>query len=359
MSKPQNIAIVLPNWVGDVVMATPALRALRERFPDAYITHFGKAASLAVLAGGDLADDQMPDRSRQYPPASSFIAQVRRIRRRSFDLAVLLPNSFRSASLFWLGGARQRAGYSRDGRGWMLTHRLLPMRDEDGEFLPVPTIEYYNALARMLGAKADSWQMSLPVAPADQAAAEALLAEAGVDRARPLVMLNPGAAFGPSKLWPAERYAAVADALIERRGAQIIINAAPKERDIAAAVAAAMRHAPAINFAERDNSIGLLKALLRHTSLLVTNDTGARHFAAALGAAVVTIFGSTDPTWARLDYPRERQLHVQVPCGPCQQKVCTQPQGDTFHQCMTAISAEMVLDAAEELLAQPAPEAGR
>ena len=359
MSEPRNIAILLPNWVGDVVMATPALRAMREYFAAARVTHIGRPASLATLAGGNLADEQLPDRSAEPPAVLSFLRQVRAIRARRFDLAVLLPNSFRTAMLCWLGGAKRRAGYARDGRGWMLSDRLEPIRDERGRFKPVPTIEYYNALARMLGADATSWRMALPVDDADQAAADAILNEAKVDAVRPVVMLNPGAAFGPSKLWPAERYAVVADELIERRGAQIIINAAPSERGVAAAVAAAMKHSPAVSFAERDNSIGLLKALLRRSDLLITNDTGARHFAAAMETAVVTIFGSTDPTWARIDYPRERQIQVCVPCGPCQRKVCTQPPGDAFHQCMKAITSEMVLAAADDLLDAAAPrEAG-
>jgi heptosyltransferase-2 len=197
--------------------------------------------------------------------------------------------------------------------------------------------------------------MSLPVQPQDAAAAEALLAEAGLAGADavgdgPLVMLNPGASFGTSKMWSAGRYAALADMLVERRGARIIINAAPSERHIAAWVGQAMTHPPAINFAGRDNTLGLLKALLRRCDLLVTNDTGARHLAAAMRIGVVTIFGSTDPQWARIDYPCERQVRVAVPCSPCQQKLCTQPAGPAYHQCLEAITPEMVYAVAAELL---------
>jgi heptosyltransferase-2 len=163
-------------------------------------------------------------------------------------------------------------------------------------------------------------------------------------------MLNPGASFGPSKLWPAERFAAVGDELIERFGAAVIINAAPSEKAVAAAVASAMRHPPLINLGERANSLGLVKALLRRCDLLITNDTGARHLGVALGAAVVTVFGSTDPARTELRYARERIVRADVPCSPCQQKTCPNPAGATFHQCMAAISTQMVLAAAEELL---------
>jgi heptosyltransferase-2 len=172
-------------------------------------------------------------------------------------------------------------------------------------------------------------------------------------------MLNPGASFGPSKMWPADRYAALGDALIEKWGAQVIVNAAPAERAVAAAVVAAMKHKLLLHFADRDNSLGLLKGLLSRTDLLVTNDTGARHVGAAMGAAVVTIFGSTDPDWTRLDYPRERLVRTAVECAPCQKKRCRLPAGPTRHRCMTAIPVEMVLAAAEELLQGPrAPRGG-
>jgi heptosyltransferase-2 len=280
----------------------------------------------------------------------NFLRMASRLRRERFDLAVLLPNSFRAALLARMGGAKRVAGYDRDGRGWLLSDKLSPIREEGGKFKPVPTIDYYNALAGLVEAPTDSWEMALPVNPADEAAAEALLGEAGVSSDRPIVLLNPGASFGPSKLWPAERYASLADALMERDHAQIIINAAPNEKPIAAEVASRMKQTPAINFAERSNSLGLLKSLMKRSTLLVTNDTGARHFGAAMGIDLVTIFGSTDPVWAQIDYPRERILRADVPCGPCQQKNCPLPPGDSYHQCMKAISVEEVLSAAESLL---------
>jgi len=351
MLEPSRILVVLPNPVGDVVMATPALAALRRRFAAAHITMLGRAPALAVLAGTHLADAVLPERRPWWRTAVA-------LRRRRFDLAVLLPNSFRSALTAWAGGARRIVGTDRGGRGWMLSHPLAPPRDERGRLRAVPQIDTYNALAERAGAPAPDRKMTLGVAPADATAAEALLVEAGVEAARPIVMLNPGAAYGPSKRWPPERFAAVADALIERRDAQIVINAAPTERDIAAAVEVWMRHDPAVNFARCDNTLGLLKALLARTRLLITNDTGARHLGVALGADVVTIFGSTDPERTRLDAPRERIVRVDVPCGPCQKKECPLPAGPERHQCMTAISVAQVLAEAEELLDAP-PAQGR
>jgi len=202
----------------------------------------------------------------------------------------------------------------------------------------------------MLGAHCISKELSLALEPEYEAAADSLLSRYGMDDDPPIVMLNPGASFGTSKMWSAERYAAVADALIERQGVKIIINAAPAEKRIAHWVARAMRHEPALSFADRDNTLGLLKALLGRTDVLITNDTGARHIAAAAGAGIVTIFGSTDPEWARIDYPRERIVREPVECSPCQQKLCPRPAGPDYHKCLERVQPETVLAAAEELL---------
>ena len=277
----------------------------------------------------------------------------RRLRAGRYDLAVLLPNSFRTAALAYFSGIGRIAGYGRDGRSWMLSDKLSPPRDEAGKFIPGPMIDYYLDLVRLLGAEADSRRMELAVTPAEDAEACRLFAEANMDPARPVVMLNPGASFGPSKLWPPERYAAVADALVDRHGAQIIINASPGDRPVAARLAAAMRRSPSVNFAERDNTLGLLKAILKRSSLLITNDTGARHVAAALGVAVVTLFGSTDPRWSETGSEFERIIRTNVSCSPCQKKQCPLPAGPTHHQCMTAITVEMVLAAAGQLLDGP------
>ena len=348
----KQIAVFLPNWVGDVVMATPALRALRAAYPNASITYLGRPAALATVDGTTWADDSLSVAAQGKGKLADFLHLAGRLRGRRYDLAVLLPNSFRTAAAARAGGVRNILGYDRDGRGLLLTHKRKAPRDETGRFAPIPQIDYYNALLGEIGVQVDSRRMELPVREEDEQAAEALWAEAGITGDRPVVMLNPGAAFGPSKMWRPDRYAALADVLIVGDGAQIILNAAPSERAIVAEVARDMDHAPAINFAERENSLGLLKGLLRRCDLLVTNDTGARHIAAAFGAGVVTLFGSTDPVWAQIDYEWERTVRIDLPCSPCQKKLCPQPAGPLYHKCMEDMTVEMVLGPTRELLAE-------
>jgi heptosyltransferase-2 len=352
MATGGTIAIFLPNWVGDVVMATPAIRAMVRLWPGRRIVFVGRAAALAAL--GPVAEPQ-----DMLTLPRGFWAGRRLLRGVGLAKAVLLPNSFRTALLARLAGAWNIAGYARDGRSWLLTEKLKPQRLPGGGYKPVPAVEYYIDLSEKLGAHCISRELSLPVEPEHEAAADALLAEYGIGGAGPVVMLNPGASFGTSKMWSAEHYAGLADMLVERHGAQIIINAAPAEKQIARWVARAMRSKPALSFADRDNSLGLLKALLRRCDLLVTNDTGARHLAAAAGIAVVTVFGSTDPEWSRIDYPRERIVRVDVECSPCQQKLCAQPAGPDYHKCLERVGADMVYAAASELLAGAEPATAR
>ncbi|KPK85702.1 MAG: hypothetical protein AMJ81_03075 [Phycisphaerae bacterium SM23_33] len=344
-AEPRRIVVFVPNWVGDAVMFTPTLRAIRARFRDSQITLFARPAPAAVLTPNPWTGNMIVDRG-------GFIANVRWLRRGRFELAVLGPNSFRSGLLARLGGAARRLGYSRGGRGALLTDKLDPPRDTGGTFAVVPALDYYLRLAEHLGCDVADKRMELAVADADAARADSLLSQAQADTGRPIVILNPGASFGSSKMYPAERFARVADALIERRGAQIVISAAPAERPVANAVQEAMSRSPLINLGRVGNTLGLLKAMVRRSDLMITNDTGPRHFAAAFNVPVVAIFGATDPERTTIYYDRERIVRVDVPCGPCQRKQCPLPPGPRHHQCMLKIPPEMVLAATEALLGQ-------
>ena len=354
--RPRRIVVFLPNWVGDVVMGTPTLRALRMSFPDARIAYFGRSIALDTLSGTDWADDVIQAMPKMRSTALGQLQLIGALRRGRFDLAVLMTNSFRTAFLAKLAGIGRIAGYDRDARRLLLTDRILPPRDDSGQLAPISAIDYYADLAGILGVEVSSREMYLPVTEGDEQAVGELFQQAGIDPGRPVVMLNPGASGGTSKIWGPERFAQTADMLIEKRNAQIIINAAPAEKRIAADVAGRMTSSPVINFADRDNTLGLLKSMLRRTDLLITNDTGARHVGVATGSAVVTVFGSTDSLWAEINCPRERIVSVEVDCGPCGRKLCNQIPGPMYHQCMCNVTAEMVVEAAEELLDEAKPE---
>ena len=339
---PRRLLVVLPSWVGDVVMAAPALRALRHRFPGSEITFLGKSYIGPILDAAPWHDRLMPSGS------SGTLSLAGCLRRGRFDAAVLLPNSFRSALTCALAGIGRRVGYARDGRGWLLTDRLRPAR-EGGRFIPVPMIDYYLALAGRLGAEVSDRRMELFTRPEDDRRADRLLRESGGggvdDPGRPLVLLNPGAAnHGDAKLWPAERFAAVADALIDRHKAAVLVNGSPKERAILDRVHAAARH-PLVDLPERGGDLTLLKSIARRCQLVITNDTGARHIAVAIGAPTLSLFGPTDPEWTRLDANHERILRANHDCPACRT-----PGKRHHHTCMSALEVDTVLHAADDLL---------
>ncbi len=309
-----RLLIVMPTWLGDCVMATPTLRAVRGLLPEARITAVLKKNVRPILDACPWVDRLVVERGRRRGlPDGGRRGQVglaRRLARGKFDTAILLPNSFRSAMVVSLAGVPRRIGYERDGRGFMLTDKLIP-RKGPGGYVPVPTRDYYLGIARYLGAHRPDPAMELFTRPADDAAAEALLVRAGYDAAagRPLVLLNPGA-NKLEKRWPAERFAAVADALAALpggHGAAVAVTGSPKEREVLEGVVRAAK-TPVLDLSKHGLDLTLLKSVVKRSSLLITNDTGPRHIAAALGTPVVTLFGPTGPEWTEIGFARERQV---------------------------------------------------
>lgn len=345
-AAPQRLLAVLPGWVGDTVLATPALAAIRTRWPGAYVTILGKPHLLDLLADGGFADDAISWFHRAKKPGSINMADLAgHLRSQAFDTAVLFPNSFRSALLCFWARIPRRIGYARDGRSLLLTDRLRPVK-ERGRFVPISMVDTYNKLAQRVGCDVIDRQLRLGTNPRDEAMVELLLEQRGVAGRRPLVVMHSGASFGSAKCWLPERFAETADRLIEEHGATVALSCGPNEVESVPHIANMMKREP-LALTDPLLTIGQLKALIRRSDLLVTNDTGPRHFPVAFGLPVVTIFGSTDPRWTEANHPLERKCMISVECGPCMQRIC--PLG--HHDCMTGVTTDMVMRAAAELLA--------
>ena len=340
-----RVALFLPNWVGDVVMATPAVRAVRDAYPAADLVAVCKPYVADVLAGSPwFRDVVLFDRSG--PRDRRFWAVARRLRRNRYDAALLFPNSFRSALLARLAGCRRVVGFARYGRGFLQNTKLRHTTDARGRFVPSPVIDDYNRLAVALGTPDPGYRMELFTTPADEAAADAVWTRFGLDRYPRVVGLNPGAAFGAAKHWPADHFAALARMLTQRLGCGVVVLCGPGERDLARAIADQSRSPHVHPFSDIPLSLGLTKAVVRRLGLLVTTDSGPRHFAAAFGRPVVTLFGPTHIGWTETYYERAEHLQRPVPCGPCQRRVC--PEG--HHRCMTELTPGEVFAAADRLL---------
>lgn len=359
MSAPSKILVVQPSWVGDAVMATPTLRALRELYPAAHISYLMRRYVKPVYAGMPWADQLITYRTGKTKAKAGkghFFELAARLRAAHFDLAVLLPNSFKAALVCKMAGIRRVVGYERDGRGFLLTDKLLPVKDK-GKFVPSPIVKYYLGLAHYLGSDYRDLKLQLFVTESERREARDVLARSGLDPeidrpgaagGPPMIVLNPGAAFGAAKCWKAEYFASLADRFVDSFGATVLLSAAPKERAIVETIKRQMRHAP-VDLSNRGMTLGSLKDIVRRCDLMVTNDTGPRHIAAAFEVPVVTIFGPTHPEWTEIYYARERQVAVKVFCGPCQKKTCP-----LDHRCMTRVTPGMVYERSAELLSPSA-----
>jgi heptosyltransferase II len=314
-----NVAIRLPNWLGDTVMAVPALAALRAAWPEARILAAGPWATL-------LADQGLAEVLVDYPRRwGGRLRAADTVSAFAPDLAIVLPGSFESALAAWYWGARRRVGFATSGRSPLLT---------DAVAVPVPRphqVDEYLRLVERCGAPATVREPALqPPAPGSPLRVEAgdLLQAAGIgprgEAAR--VGVHLGAAYGSAKLWPLER---VADfcRLLAADGARAILLGAPVDGAAAALVAG---RSPVASLVGRDRP-ALLPAVLAELDVLVAGDTGVAHLAAALGTPVVTLFGPTDPA---LSAPRGRAAVVThpVPCAPCFYRTCP-----IEHPCMAGI----------------------
>jgi len=357
-----RLLVALPNWVGDVVLATPVLAALRARFAAARITYLLRPYVREVVAGGGWHDDEVywpearaPERDLPLGPLTRPLRRelgmcglIARLRAERCDLALLLTNSFRSALVAGLARIPRRVGYARDGRAWLLTDRLPALR-RAGRFVPVPMLEYYCRIAEHIGCPVTDRRLRLGISPQQEQAGAALKRHYRLDDGRPYAVINPGAAFGAAKCWLPERFAAVCDRLREEFGLRPVIVGAPHEIPLLRRIAG-LAAGEVVCCDGPATTLGSLKVLIRDAALLVCNDTGPRHYGNAFNVPTVTIFGPTHQRWTDTGYRGEIKIQVPVPCGPCQLPTCPLDL-----RCMTGVTTELVLEKIRTLLRAPAP----
>jgi heptosyltransferase-2 len=338
--SPRRILIRCPNPVGDAVMATPAMRAVRVAQPEAEIVVMGPPQHEGLLRGLPHFDAYLPVRGRS---PRDLWRRSREIRARGFDWAVLLPDSPRTAAEAFLAGIPRRAGYARDWmRRAMVTDALAPPT-ENGRRVAISMIERYQRVTRALGVPDAGDACDLVVHDPSRERVAKQLAEQGVGDA-PILLVTPGASFGPAKLWPVEYFAAACDEIQRRhRLLPVLLPApSPEEEAIARRIHGLAKERCVL---AAPGSLEDLKAMVERSTLLLTNDTGPRHVAVALDRPVVTLMGSTDPRHTDHLLERQRVLFEDVPCRPCHQPTCA-----IDHRCLRRLAPERAVRAAGELL---------
>lgn len=345
----RRILVRVPNWVGDAVLCLPAVERLREKFP---------AAELTVLARPGVADLYRSrtgiarvlvfDHQGRHRGGRGLLRLAGELRAERFDLAVLFQNAFQAALLAFLARIPRRVGYAREARGPLLTDSIPVPRPQE---IPPHETYYYLELLRRAG-----WEAALPVveriplAPSPAAVermrerlrTHGLDGTAGAGRLR--VVLAPGATYGSAKCWLPERYAALADRLVEAYNAAVLLCGTSAEAGLGEAIAARMRTQPISLMGA--TTLEEFLALLPSMDLFIGNDSGAMHLAAGVGLPQVVIFGPTDEAGTGPLNPRARLVKHPVSCSPCFLRHCP-----VDHRCMTRISVEDVWQAVEAALA--------
>jgi heptosyltransferase II len=342
-----RLGVFLPNWVGDVVMATPALRALRKHVAeDGALIGVMRPYVAEVLAGGRWFDHSIVYEKKSKAAASKRSRVSRQLHDAQLDAVLLLTNSLRTGWMAWRSGARERIGYAGNWRGALLTTKLFEPRRR-GQKAGLPPIDSYLNLAYAAGAEWEPPRMELDTTQADEHAADAVWHRFALPCGERVVVLNSGGAFGGAKHWPAAHFAKLASRLADERGLTILVNCGPGERDIARAIVTQARHSRVAGLADvPELPIGLTKACIRRSRMLITTESGPRYFGIAFRKPVVTLFGPTDPQSTRTHYEREVCLSLDLECQPCWQRTCPLKH----HRCMTELSVESVYSSVVALL---------
>ena len=333
-----KVVVRAPNWIGDSILALPAIHSLKEGHPDAEIWIAAKGwvkdlfVAIPIVSGVLTLPEHVTPKSLQ--------ASARELRAQGFDAGLLLTNSFASAYHFWLARIPQRWGYKKDGRQLLLTKGVK----RPAPYEAIHQVDYYLRLVAGLGIQPREPHLTLPLTQEESQGAESLLAACSLDRTKPLVVLNPGGYFGSAKRWPPHRYAEAASLFQQKWGAEILIIGSSREKPLADTISQGLEKRACVLTGK--TTLRQLAAVLSLADLCVTNDSGPMHMANALGIPTVAVFGPTDPEATRPFQPPSVFIQKKVPCWPCAYRDCP-----FDHRCMLNISAEEVFEQGQGLLA--------
>ncbi len=321
--------VYLPNWIGDMVMATPFLASIKASL-DHELWAIGKSSAMSLYNGMDLFDRFIPIENRGI---AHFFDTVNLIKQKGFERAIILPHSMRSTLLFFLARVKIRVGYPRNKRGFMLTVKVRET------IRPEPTVEHYLRILDALGEKRLFDEPKLTVTPHEE---NRYMEEHGV-RQTPYVVFIPGAQYGPSKRWLPSYFSELADMIIQKMGYSVVILPGKDEMDLAHNIK--QRAACKEGIEIKDLNLSDLKVCISKAIATVSNDTGPRHISAALSVPTFVLIGAMDQVYT--DYPSNNTFCFvhHVPCRPCNKQVCHKNL-----ECLSGITPIEVYKKMEEII---------
>jgi heptosyltransferase-2 len=337
--EPRNIIVRMPNWIGDLVMATPILSDLRKRYPNAHITAMCRSPICELLK----ADPEI-DELFCFSKASGFGRRAERrniiekLRKGSYDLGILLTHSFSSAWWFWLGKVQNRLGYECNGRKLLLTHSLAFPQNIQNQHLVVT----YKMLLEPLGIPISDTPPRLYLTQKEIHDSRVLLRQQGIPDGALIVGINPGATYGSAKCWLPERFREVTERLLREKDVYIVYFGDQATASIVKEICSGLP-SRVVNLAGA-TSLRELASIISHCDVILTNDSGPMHIADAVGTPIVALFGSTSEVVTG-PYRSGTLIHKHVECSPCYQRTCP-----IDFRCMKRIEADEVFDALNKIL---------
>lgn len=337
----QNIIIRMPNWLGDVVMATPVIADVRKNFPKARITAMCQKNVAGLLTGNPHLNEVYSfTRPNVFLPRQPYRDIIERLRQGKYDLGILLTNSFSSAWWFWRGNVKKRLGYANEWRNFLLNMKE-PFPHERGKEHLVLT---YKRLLLPLGIALTDTSPELFVTEEERKRVQAILREHKVPPIRKLIGMNPGAAFGPAKCWLPDRFRQVALKLLENPENHVVFFGDEASRPLIQEICRGMPER-AVNLAGM-TKLRELVGLIEACDVFLTNDSGPMHIAAAVRTPLLALFGSTSDI-ATGPYKFGKVIHKHVSCSPCYLRTCP-----IDFKCMKQIEVDEVVSELKKMLGQ-------
>lgn len=337
--SPRNIIVRMPNWLGDLVMATPILTDLRHRWPEAKITAMCQGFLSTVIQEDPHIDEVFNFKRPKWLNRQTREDILNPLKRGHYDLGILLTNSLSSAFWFWRSNVQNRMGYSTHWRSWLLDYPIPFPVERKCQHLVIT----YKMLLEPLGISISQTPPRLYLTPQEQQAAKEKLAQQGIQSSDLLIGINPGAAYGSAKCWLPERFKQLSQRLLDYPNLKILFFGDKSGAPLVDAICADLPPSRVINLAGK-TSLRELMALIQTCHLFLTNDSGPMHVASALGIPLIALFGSTSDTTTG-PYNGGHVIHKRVPCSPCYRRECP-----IDFRCMTRIEVQEVYQEIQNII---------
>ncbi|MBF0121026.1 MAG: lipopolysaccharide heptosyltransferase II [Desulfobacterales bacterium] len=333
-----RILIRSTNWIGDAIMTTPTVRAIRKNFPEAFISLLAKPWVAPVFKNNPYIDNILIyDEADKHRGNLGKLRLSKDLKKNSFDLAILLQNAFEAALITFWARIPIRIGFNRDARRLLLTHPV-PCTNE---IKKVHQTKYYLGILEGVELKTDGTELDLNIKTEEDIEAENILKQYGINSYDKIIGINPGATYGTAKRWFYERYAEVSKRLIDSFGVWVLVFGSPKEIDLGEQICRSVGNR-SINLCGKTDLSNAI-AIINRCNLFITNDSGLMHIAAALNIPQIAIFGSTDHITTAPASTKSQIIKIETPCSPCLKPDCPKEH----HKCMKNITTDMVYDSAK------------